>query len=65
MQRTYELERVLVTIGTTMESDWMKSKLLWGEKTFSSSERVRSKRKKKAPKVAATTVGVRGGTTEP
>ena len=36
-----------------------------GGKNFSASERVKSRRKKKAPKEAATAVGVRGGTTEP
>ena len=56
-------------IRTTEGTDWAESKWQWrhlcGEKIFSASKKVNSRRKKKAPRDAATAVGVRGGTTEP
>ena len=57
------------SIRTTEVTDWAESMWQWrhlcGDKTFSASKRVNSRRKKKAPRDAATAVGVRGGTTEP
>ena len=55
------------SIRITKVTDWAESKWrhLCGEKTFSASKWVNSRRKKKAPRDAATAVGVRGGTTEP
>ena len=51
------------SIRTTEATDWAESKWQWrhlcGEKTFSASKRVNSRRKKKAPRDAATAVGVR------
>ena len=69
MRRMYELERVLVIPleqrNLTGRKANSRGAISGVRKTFSASERVKSRRKKKAPKEAATAVGVRGGMTEP